>query len=175
VWNRIHNTLRAKVREKEGRHKHPTAGCLDSRSVKTTDVGGIERGFDAGKKVKGRKRHLLVDTLCLMLMVVVTAASVSDQAGAQQIFKRMRGICKKLRKEWVDGTYRGADLSQWVKEQYKIVLESVRSPTGQKGFVALPHRWVVERTFAWLKLFTLKNYAMEDGRNATVRERVRSV
>ena len=150
VWQRMHDTLRAKVREKEGRHKHPTGGCLDSQSVKTTEVGGIERGFDAGKKVNGRKRHLLVDTVGLMLAVVVTAASVSDQAGARQIFKRMRGMCKKLRKVWVDGTYRGAAWSQWVKEQYKIVLESVSSPAGQKGFVALPHRWVVERTFAWL-------------------------
>jgi putative transposase len=86
VWVRIHDTLRARVREHEERHKHPTAGCLESQSVKTTEVGGAGRGFDHGKKVKGRKRHVLVDTLGLLLMVIVTAASLSDQAGARQIF-----------------------------------------------------------------------------------------
>ena len=118
--------------------------------MKTTEVGGAERGFDNGKKVKGRKRHVLVDTRGLLLIVVVTAASLSDQAGARKIFKHMRGTCKKLRKVWVDGTYRGAEWTSWVKEQYNIVLESVTRAEGQKGFAVLPHRWVVERTLAWL-------------------------
>ena len=132
---------------KENRHKHPTGGCLDSQSVKTTEVATAATGFDNGKKVKGRKRHLLVDTCGLLLLVAVTAASISDQAGARQVFKRMRGICKKLRKVWVDGTYRGATWTEFVKEHYGIILEAVTRSKDAKGFAVLPHRWVVERNF----------------------------
>lgn len=148
TWQRIHDTLRAKLRQKVGRHKHPTAGCLDSQSVKTTHIPGV-RGYDKGKNVNGRKRHILVDTMGLLLIVVVTAASISDPAGARLLFARMGGACKKLRRIWVDGTYRGG-LVAWVWAHFAISLQAVLRSDEQKGFVVLPRRWVVERTFAWL-------------------------
>ena len=148
TWQRLHDTLRAEVRRRAGRHKHPPAGCLDTQSVKTTQVPG-ERGYDKGKNVHGRKRHLLVDTLGLLLAVVVTAASVSDPAGARLLFARLRGAGKKLRKIWVDGTYRGT-LVGWVVEHCQFLLQPVLRRDDVKGFVVLPRRWVVERTFAWL-------------------------
>lgn len=148
TWQRIHDTLRAAVRRTAGRHKHPTAGCLDSQSVKGRAGRGV-RGYDSGKKVKGRKRHILVDTQGWLLSVVVTAASVSDPAGARQVLGRLSGAGKKLRRIWVDGTYRGK-LEEWVKVHYRFVLQPVLRSDEQKGFVVLPRRWVVERTFAWL-------------------------
>jgi putative transposase len=147
TWQRLHDTLRAQVRQRAGRYKHPTAGALDSQSVKTTQVAGV-RGFDSGKRVKGRKRHILVDTLGLLLAVVLTSAALSDPAGARLLLRRLGGACKKLRRIWVDGTYRG-HLLEWVILHFHFVLQPVLRCEGQKGFVLLPRRWVVERTFAW--------------------------
>ena len=99
--------------------------------------------------MKGRKRHILVDTLGLLLVVVVTSASISDPAGAKILLKHLGGACKKLRKIWVDAAYRGR-LLEWVLLHFKFVLQPVLRPDDQKGFVLLPRRWVVERTFAWI-------------------------
>lgn len=150
TWQRIHDKLRAELRRKVGRDKQATAGCMDSQSVKGTHIPG-KRGYDSNKRVMGRKRHIVVDTLGLMMAVVVTAASLSDPAGARLVLRRLRGLGtgKQLRRIWVDGIYRGR-LLEWVSEHFRFVLEQVLRTDEMKGFVVLPKRWVVERTFAWL-------------------------
>ncbi|MEM8535130.1 MAG: IS5 family transposase [Chloroflexota bacterium] len=147
TWQRIHDTLRAQVRTQAGRQKHPTAGCLDSQSGKASAHRG-ERGSESGTHVNGRKRQLLVDTLGLLLAMVVTTASMSDPQGAKRICRRLQGGGKKLRWIWVDGAYRGT-LLEWVVMRDPFRLPPIVHAARPQGFVVLPRRWVVERTFAW--------------------------
>ena len=117
--------------------------------MKTTEVGG-ERGYDAGKKVKGRKRHILVDTMGHLLKVIVHRADVQDRDGAKLLLRSLPPMLRlRLLKIWADGGYRG-QLVDWCQQQLNLVLEIVSPPATTKQFVLLPKRWIVERTFAWL-------------------------
>lgn len=151
TWAKIVNLLRTRVRVQAGREPTPSAACIDSQSVKTTEVGGAERGYDGGKKISGRKRHVLVDTIGLLLVVLITSAALDDGTAAIKLLTQISAEdFPRLIVIFGDSKYHNHDLEAWLKEHrpgWRI--EVKKRPGGSTGFIPLPKRWVVERTNAW--------------------------
>jgi transposase len=150
--DRVHDALRDRLRDQVGRDPMASAGIVDAQSVKGADtVGRDSRGYDAGKRVNGRKRHVVVDTLGLLLVVMVTAASVQDRDGGKRVLERLRFTMPSVATVFADGGYAGR-LVVYARQVLRVAVEVVKKPADQVGFAVLPRRWVVERTLGWIVL-----------------------
>lgn len=145
----VHAVLRGRARKAAGKKPAPMAVIVDSQTSRTT-LNGDERGYDAGKKQMGRKRHLAVDKLGWVWAMVVHAASVQDQEGAPLVLRKLAPLCRRLKVIFADSAYGPNGLPAWTRQTFRWLLQTVLRPVGVKGFVILPKRWIVERTFAWI-------------------------
>jgi putative transposase len=148
----VHEYLRDRIRRQCGRDKSPSLGLIDSRSVKTSRNGGSDRGIDGGKKTKGRKQHIITDTLGLILAVVIHAANIHDSKGAMTVIEGLKGRFPRLQKIVADGGYRG-EMIEKVKNTFGWILEIVLRPEAAKKFTILPKKWILERTFSWFESY----------------------
>ena len=158
TWFVMHQALHQDVRKQEGRDPEPTAASIDSQSVKTTALA-TSRGFDGHKKIKGRKRHIVVDTLGLLLMVIVHDANLPDGKQAVEVLTNLFFWCFTIQLIWADGAYRG-DLADWLWNTYQCGLE-IAITLRKQGFQVLPKRWIVERTFSWFGWYRRLNIDYE--------------
>lgn len=149
TWEALNTALREQVRQAAGREAQPSLAIIDSQSVKTTEVGG-EHGFDGGKKVNGRKRHILVDTMGNLLKVIAHAANIGERDGAKRLLAELpEPLWERLAKILADGGYEGHEFQAWAQKTFEVDLEISLRPRDKKGFVLVPQRWVVERSFGW--------------------------